>query len=72
MERTCCCKRCWNQARGEQGISCKVRAWKKIGLPVGVDGFGEQRLLRLLAALRSNPLVGVVRGSDVSHGVAAS
>lgn len=49
-----------------------MRAWKNIVLPVGVDGFGKQRLLGFLAALRSNPLVGVVRGSDVSHGVAAS
>lgn len=71
-QRTCCCERCWKRARGKQGISCKVRAWKNITLPVGIDGFGEQRLLRFLAALRSNPLVGVVRGSDVSHGVAAS
>lgn len=29
-------------------------------LPVGVDGFGKQRLLRFLTALRSDSLVGVV------------
>lgn len=41
-------------------------------VPVGVDGFGEERLVPISAGLGCDPLVWIVRGAQVGYRVAAT